>query len=156
MSRLPIGTSGYALWALAAGVGIPVMAVLNGALARALGSTAAAVMATCLVGLCTSVTIMLLSGRAPSIAQLLAAPPSLWCGGLIVAFYLYSVARLAPALGAANTILLIMVAQLTTSALIDHFGWLGMPVHRLDAWRTVGLLLVAMGFVTMQGSDSAT
>ncbi len=154
MKGPPFSGSGPLLWALAAGAGIPFMAVLNGALARALGGTAAAVVATCLTGLCASLIVLLLSGPPPTMPQIVGASPLLWCGGLIVAFYLQSVSRLAPVLGATNTILLIMIAQLCTSALIDHCGSFGIPVRRLGFWRIVGLLLVATGFAAMRYAES--
>jgi uncharacterized membrane protein YdcZ (DUF606 family) len=29
--------------------------------------------------------------------------------------------------------------------MIDHFGWLGIPVHQIDMQRIVGISIVAIG-----------
>jgi transporter family-2 protein len=49
-----------------------------------------------------------------------------------------------PRLGGAASITLIIVGQLVIGVVIDHFGWLGVPVRPADLTRlaAVGLLLV--------------
>ena len=58
----------------------------------------------------------------PNLVQVAAAPPHLWCGGLIVAGYVLSVTAIVPRFGVGNAILFIMVAQILTSAASDHLG----------------------------------
>jgi transporter family-2 protein len=50
-----------------------------------------------------------------------------------------------PHLGAATSILLLVAGQLAVGTMIDHFGWLGIPVHQIDMQRIVGISIVAIG-----------
>lgn len=143
-------TQFWALWALAAGAGIPVMASLNGALARTLGNTPAAAAVLFLVGFLVCGLVLLTTGGASSLARLFQSPPSLFAGGLIVAFYILSVTHLAPRFGVANTILFVMVAQIVTSSLIDHFGVFGASQRPITIQRLAGLAIILAGLVLTQ------
>jgi len=57
---------------------------------------------------------------------------------------------LIPAIGAAVTIALTVTGQQVASALIDQFGWLGMPRRVLTTARLVGLVLLITGAVLVQ------
>ncbi len=50
-----------------------------------------------------------------------------------------------PRLGATAALGLIIVGQLTMGIAIDHFGWFGVAVRQLDAWRAAGLVLLLAG-----------
>jgi transporter family-2 protein len=43
-----------------------------------------------------------------------------------------------------------ILGQLGTSLLIDHYGWFGVPVHRMSATRLVGILLLTLGVVLLR------
>lgn len=144
-------TVGTALWAAAAGALIPVMAVLNARLGRALGEPLHAAFVLFVVGAAmTAVVSLLITGRLPAPGALLHAAPVDSAGGLIVGFYVISVTMLAPRLGVANTIVFVMTAQIVCSSVVDHFGLLGAPVRPLDATRLAGLGLVLVGLVVSQ------
>lgn len=144
------GYPAWAAWAFAAGAGIPVMASLNGALARSIGSTPAAAAILFTVGLAVTGLVLATSGGAGALAGLAKSPTYLLAGGLIVAFYILSVTHLTPRLGVANTILFVMVAQIVTSSLIDHFGVFGAAVRPLDTVRLLGLTILLAGLAITQ------
>jgi transporter family-2 protein len=48
-------------------------------------------------------------------------------------------------LGAALLLASIVVGQLVASLLIDHYGWLGAPVHRISPARLIGAALLVAG-----------
>jgi bacterial/archaeal transporter family-2 protein len=144
------GYTGWALWAFVAGAGIPVMASLNGSLARTLDSTPAAAVTLFAVGLLAATAVLVASGTWPGIAAFAKAPPQLFAGGLIVAFYILGVTFLAPRFGVANTILFVMVAQIVTSSLIDHFGILGATQRPLQPLRMAGLAILMLGLAVTQ------
>ncbi len=50
-----------------------------------------------------------------------------------------------PRIGVATTVTLIVVAQLVTAALLDHFGLLGTTVRLLDPVRLLGILVLLAG-----------
>lgn len=139
-----------AFWAFAAGALIPVMAALNGGLGRALGSGPWATVVLFAVGLCASLAVALAAGGPAPLQLLGQGRPAQYLGGLIVAFYVLSVTFLAPRLGVGTTILCAVMAQIVTSALIGHFGWLGAPRQPLDLLRLAGLALMAGGLALTQ------
>jgi transporter family-2 protein len=62
--------------------------------------------------------------------------------GLVV---LSAVSYTIPRIGAATTVTLVVVAQLVTAALLDHFGLLGTSVRLLDPARLVGIAVLFAG-----------
>lgn len=141
----------YALWAMAAGAFIPVMAVLNARLGRSLGEPLQAVFILFAVGFAVSgVACLLLTGSLPSLRALTQIPFVNLSGGLIVAFYVLSVTLLAPRFGIGNAILFVMVAQIFTSAAIDHFGLFGAALRPVSLLRAGGLAVLLLGLVISQ------
>lgn len=142
--------AGYALWAAAAGALIPVMAGLNGALGRALGSAPAAAVVLFAVGLAASALLLVLTGGVSALGNITQAAPRAFLGGVIVAFYIVCVTYLAPRFGVANTILFVMVAQVFTSSAIDHFGAFGAVLRPVGPIRVAGLFILLTGLATTQ------
>ena len=68
-------------------------------------------------------------------------------GGLLGATFILSMITQAERIGAGAFMALSLVATITTSVLIDHFGWLGMKVHPAGIWRVVGCVVMAVGVV---------
>jgi transporter family-2 protein len=62
--------------------------------------------------------------------------------GLVV---LGGVSYTIPRIGVATTVTLIVVAELITGALLDHFGLLGATVRLLDPARVIGILILFAG-----------
>lgn len=62
--------------------------------------------------------------------------------GLVV---LGAVSYTIPRVGAATTVTLVVVAQLVTAALLDHFGLLGTSVRLLDPARLLGMAVLFAG-----------
>ncbi len=55
-----------------------------------------------------------------------------------------------PRLGVGLTTALILVGQLFTALLLDHFGAFNNPPHSLNFWRMVGLALMIGGFALIK------
>ncbi len=141
----------YAIWAACAGAFIPVMAVLNVRLGKALGEPVHAAFLLFAVGLvATGLASVLLTGRLPSLTLMGHVEPVNYGGGLIVGFYVLSITMLAPKFGVGNAILFVMTAQIFTSAAIDQFGWFGAVVRPATAVRFAGLSLILLGLVLSQ------
>ncbi len=66
-------------------------------------------------------------------------------GGLVGAVAVFAGLTLTPTVGAGPFIGLTVTASLITSLAIDNFGWFGMPVHAINAWRIAGGALMALG-----------
>lgn len=141
---------GNAVWAFAAGALIPVMAILNAGLARATGGqplVAASILFA--VGFMACLVLALGTG-ARGLGEIAAAPSYVFAGGLIVAFYVVSVTLLAPRFGIGNTILFVMIAQIITSAAIDHFALFGAAMREVSPMRVAGLAVMIAGLVIAQ------
>lgn len=73
------------------------------------------------------------------------APRWIWLGGLGGATYVLLAIVLTPRLGTTLLSAAGIFGQLAATMLIDHYGWFGVPVHRLSATRVMGVALLAVG-----------
>jgi transporter family-2 protein len=140
-----------ALWAALAGGLIPIMAVLNARLGRALGDALFAPMVLFVVALTASLIIGLsLRSETINLNALMETNPLNLAGGLIVCFYVLSATLLAPKMGVGNFIMFAVVAQVIVAACIDHFGLFGVMVREINLMRILGLTLLILGLVVSQ------
>lgn len=127
-----------------AGIGIPVMAAMSGRLGGHLASAPAATAILFAVALVLALATTLATGL-PSAEALASAPKLLLFGGACVAFYALSITFIGPRFGIANAILCVLLGQMASAAVIDHFGLLGAPVIAIDLRRLLGIALMAVG-----------
>jgi len=140
----------HALIMLAAGIGIPVLAALNAALGRTIGSPAAAATILFIVAFAVALVAALLT-NAQGFAKLAAAPRHLFLAGVLIAFYVLSITWIAPTMGVGNAVFFVLLGQLISAATIDHFGLFGAQVSSLTWTRAAGIALMAAGvFVTQK------
>ncbi len=64
-----------------------------------------------------------------------------WFGLVIIAAVSYSI----PRIGVAGTVTLVVAGQLVVSVALDHFGWLGVDVRRVDLQRLIGIAVLLVG-----------
>jgi transporter family-2 protein len=139
-------TSLLYLLSFAAGVVLIVQIGVNATLRRALGGPVVAGLASFLVGSIGIAAFLVLSRTPwPGRAQLAAAPAWAWLGGLLGAYYVIWTVVAGPRLGAATLLALVILGQLVTSLLADHFGWLGFPLHPISLTRLAGAALLFAG-----------
>lgn len=74
----------------------------------------------------------------------------IWIGGVFGAFFVTATIMLAPKLGAALMVVLVLAGQLVASLILDHFGWLGFPVQEISAGRILGIVLVGAGVLLVR------
>jgi len=140
----------YALIMLAAGIGIPTLAALNAALGRIMGSPAAAGAILFAVALTVAAVATLITGPQ-ALARAAEAPKHLFLGGVLVAFYVLSITYIAPSFGIGNAVFFVLIGQLISAAIIDHFGLFGAQISPLTLTRAGGLALMGLGvWVTQQ------
>ncbi len=143
-------TSFYALTMLTAGIGIPVLAALNAALGVRLGSPVAAAAILFVVALLATLAVLALSGPR-AVMGAWAAPKHLFLAGTLVAFYVLTITFIAPKFGVGNAVFFVLLGQLISAAIIDHFGLFGAQVSPLSITRACGIGIMAAGvFVTQQ------
>lgn len=145
-----MSTTSYALIMLAAGIGIPILAALNAALGVRIGSPVAAGAILFVIALGATVLVLLFTGPA-ALVQAQFAPKHLFLAGLLVAFYVLSITYVAPHFGVGNAVFFVLLGQLISAAMIDHFGLFGAQISPLSLTRAAGIGLMGLGvFVTQQ------
>ena len=143
-----MSSTSAALVMFSAGIGIPVLAALNAALGQRLGSPVAAALVLFLVALAVTGSVFLLSGA--SLGGATKAPPHLFLAGALVAYYVLTITWVAPTFGVGNAVFFVLIGQLVSAAIIDHFGLFGATVHPLTAARAGGIAVMAAGVFLTQ------
>jgi len=80
-----------------------------------------------------------------NLAALSQAPWYSYLGGLVGVFIIYLVAASIPSVGVANATTAIIVGQVLTAVLIDHFGGFGLAKIPCGWNQIAGLALLAIG-----------
>jgi transporter family-2 protein len=146
MSHLP-----HALTMLAAGLGIPLLAALNAALGARLGSPALAAAILFVVAFACAAAVVAAGGMR-GLSGALSQPRHLYLAGVLVAFYVLSITWIAPSFGVGNAVIFVLLGQLVSAAVIDHFGLLGARPAPIDPSRALGIALMAAGVLLTQRS----
>ncbi|KNG92746.1 DMT family transporter [Pseudaestuariivita atlantica] len=129
---------------LLAGLGIPVLAALNAALGRHMGSPAVAAVILFAVALAVTVATALVTGPR-AVVHVASAPRYLLLAGALVAFYVLSITYIAPSFGVGNAVFFVLLGQLVSAAVIDHYGLFGAQVSPLSLTRAGGVAAMAFG-----------
>ena len=136
----------FFLFAIVAGVMLPVQAGLNSKLGEVTKSPIYATLISFVVGTVGLVVYMLLTQENwSSIKNTAQLPWYYWTGGLLGALYVAAIIILAPRLGVALTFGLTVAAQMVFSLVMDHYGWLGVPQHPVNWARVFGVALIVAG-----------
>ncbi len=134
---------------------LKLLVAFSGGAAAALQATLASFMGQ-RVGLMASVFIvhvggtllaaaLLLGQGGGNIAQWRTLPWYALGAGTLGVAILSSINYSIPRLGVSTTITLLVVAQLTVGALVDHFGLLGTQVRPFDVTRSFGMMTLVAG-----------
>ena len=130
------------------GAGLSVQVGLNSQLRTQFGNSGLAALGNFLVGTAALLVYLTLTRATwPSVDTLRNVPGTQWLGGLLGASYVAVSALLAPRLGSATLLALIVGGQLLMSLLLDHYGWLGFATHAMNGWRLLGAVLLVVGVV---------
>jgi transporter family-2 protein len=141
----------YLLLALAAGAMMPTQAAINNKLAGYVQSPISAAFISFLIGTVGLFVYMLATGTPlSSLLNIKEAPPIAWVGGLLGAFFVTTAVILAPRIGVAMTFSLIVAGQMLITLILDHFGFLGVPVKEVSLARVGGILLITLGVVIIR------
>jgi len=135
----------FATIMLLTGIGIPILAALNGGLGGRLGSPMAASMILFGLAFLIATTGALLTGSIGQIRFTSDIPFHFYFGGLFVAFYVIAVTFIAPRFGVGNAIFFVLVGQIASAAVIDHFGLFGAAQFPVDLKRVAGIALMVAG-----------
>ncbi len=127
----------------AAGLAIPVMAAMSADIGQKVGVPTAACAIFATAALAGALFGHFNGGlRFQGVGHALA--PAL-VGGAIIAFYLLSISLLGPRIGIGTAVLLVLLGQIASAAIIDSFGLLGAPRIPVTGMRVLGIALVMIG-----------
>ncbi|HSV15748.1 MAG TPA: DMT family transporter, partial [Tepidisphaeraceae bacterium] len=110
-----------------------------------LAATVALLLGSVALGLVTATGWL---GRG-NLGQVVRVPWWVWVAGAMSLFTVVSILAL-PKVGAEVVVAGTMFGQLTAGALLDHFGWLGVPQVPMNAWRIAGAVVLLAGVWLMQ------
>lgn len=131
---------------IAAGLGLTVQVGMNAQLRRALDSAWSAALVSFMVGTLALAAMVLATRTAlPTREALAEVPHWAWFGGLFGACAVAVSTVVASELGATSLLVLVLAGQLAMALVVDHFGWLGLPVNPVTWLRILGVLLLCLG-----------
>jgi len=139
----------YIAIAFAIGCAIPLQAAINARLRDHLDhSTLLAAFVSFAVGTIALALMAVLTGqRWQALGGVAEARGWKLTGGLLGAFFVFATTLLAPKIGLAKMVALVIAGQVAMSLVADHFGWIGLAVRPVDPMRAGGALLVLAGVV---------
>ena len=140
----------FALMAVGLGLTLPVQAVINGRLRVLLDGPVPAALVSVLVSALLMAVIAAVTWQPVPLDRVTAAPWWVWTGGIIGALYVAASLALISKLGAAFLFALLVVGQMLSSIIVDHYGWLGVPVHTVNPWRILGAVFLVAGVVLIR------
>ncbi len=134
------------LLALTAGCVMAIQPAVNGALAGQCEHPLQASIISFATGLLALVIVAsALRTGTPSFTKLGTLPAWAWTGGLIGTYMVTVSLLVAPKLGAARWIALVLSGQIGMSLVLDHFGWLGFSQQPLNWTRCMGIIALLLG-----------
>ena len=137
--------------AFATGALVPLQLVFNGQLGAVTRNAFTASLIVFLIGsLVLTAIVLVMRPTLPSLEALMAAPKTVWFGGVIATGYIVAIVIVTPRLGVGLTTSLILIGQLCMALALDHFGAFGNPQHSLGLGRAVGLSLMIVGVITIK------
>lgn len=128
---------------LLGGISVGFQSPIAGAMGQRIGANAGSLI-THLSGALLSL-LLLVVRRGEAIGEWRSLPWYMLCSGFFGVLLFQTISVTLPRLGATLMIVLIVVGQLVTGVVIDHFGWFDIPMRAIDLSRFVGVLLLCVG-----------
>ncbi|MCH6255626.1 DMT family transporter [Puniceicoccaceae bacterium K14] len=137
------------------GSAIALQSSLSAQLSRRIGSPVLSSASVFLIGFLVLMSFLMVSrDRLPAWELIRETPRHLWIvGGILSACALSCVYWIMPQIGVARTMLLLLMGQLLTSAIVGHLGLFALPENSLSGQRLLALTLVGAGVVLFTFSN---
>ena len=134
------------MWtAFISGVLMAVQGSLNAVLSKATGVVEATFIVHITGTIVLAVALFIFSIGKGKLYPLADVPWYIYLGGILGVFIVYLVAVSIPAVGVSNATTAIIVGQVFTALLIDHFGVFGLAASPFGSQQVIGLFLLAIG-----------
>jgi len=145
----------FLLMAFVIGLIIPLQSAVNNALQSTLrsGSMLAALVSFAVGTLALGVIGAATGQPFATLGGLPRVPWWQWTGGLMGAFFVFGSTLLAPRIGLAAMISLIVAGQVLSSLVFDRFGLVGLSVREVSWARIAGAVLILGGVLLVNFGD---
>jgi bacterial/archaeal transporter family-2 protein len=146
---VPVTRSVYLILPLVGGALIAAQAPINARLRTALESPVGSAFVSFAIGTAVLFVALAVVGDVPRLATLGGGPWWAYLGGACGAVFVFATLVASPRVGVTATFVAVILGQVLAAALIDRFGWLGVPsvpitVERLAAIGLLGVSLVLL------------
>ena len=153
---MPSAQAGYVAIGLLAGMAVPFLAWINARFGQAIGNVWFASMVLCAVSFLTIGAVALATGSGlPRPSAFTGASWWHFVAGCFFTVYIVSMTFVAPRIGLGNAVVLVVIAQIVTAVVIDHFGLLGAAVTPLDWKRALGVTFLVAGVLLARSHPAA-
>lgn len=129
------------------GAAVAVQASINAALSRSVQSPITAAMVSFGVGFVVLAILSLASGGAAPILRLGSVPVWQLVGGLLGAFYVWSMISGVASLGVVTAMAAMILGQMVAALVLDSAGVFGLVAQPVSLTRIIAVVLVAAGVV---------
>jgi len=129
------------------GAAVALQAPINASLSRSVHSPVTAAAVSFAVGFAILLGLSLATSGTGPIARLASVPIWQLAGGLLGAFYVWSMISGVAGLGVVTAIAAMIFGQLVAALILDQVGAFGMMVQPISVTRVAAVLLVAAGLV---------
>lgn len=130
-----------------AGSALTVQVATNGVLSKASTGPLWAAFFSFLIGtLALLILLLILREPPPSMSSLLKLPKWYFIGGVLGVFYVTVVVMSIGVIGSVSLVTTVIVAQLITATVLEHFGVLGIPKNPVQLKTLIGFALMLAGF----------
>ncbi len=135
-----------------AGALIATQGPINAELSRLTGHPLSAAAMSSMMTASILLTLAVVSrAPMPEIGRLAAAPWWIVVGGGLIGVYgVYALLAFTPILGAASFIAAMISGMLIAAVVLDHFGFVGLEVRTINAWRLLGIGFLFTGVVLVR------
>jgi transporter family-2 protein len=130
---------------IAAGVAVAAQGLVNAALGRQIGSTVGAAAVSFGVGFVALGLLALAMGDGPALRRLPSTPWALLTGGVLGAFFVWSLVWGVPRLGLVTAFAALILGQMVAALLLDALGAFGQTAYAITWQRMLAVALVAGG-----------
>lgn len=130
-----------------AGACISLQAPINAALGRAVQSPLVAAAISFGVGFVLLTAAALAVGEGRGFATAVRQEWHLWLGGLLGAFYVWTIVWTLPRMGVLTAICALALGQMAAALILDRLGAFGLPVREISLPRILAALMVGGGIV---------
>ena len=134
---------GLIILAIFAGMSNGFQAPINAALGKFVGVFESSCISFSVAALFL-LTVSLVVGQG-SILKIVDAPPYLWIGGFLGAFFVTTALFVVPKIGATVMIASVLTGQMAAALIIDQTGMLGITKNPIDMYRIGGLACLIVG-----------